>query len=361
MKEFLYKVYWNNRLLDYLILAAGILLLWVILRLLKVLLLRRLKRLVAITKTQIDDALVKALDRYIVPLAYLTINFLLIRRLNFPVKYNSWIDHFIALIWIFFLVRIVNHTIEQSIKIYMYERGESVERIRQVSGIITLIKCFIWVLGILLMLSNLGINVTAALTSVGISGIIIALATQNIFADLFSYFVIYFDKPFEVGDAINVNGRSGTVEKIGFKSSQIRSLSGEQLVMPNAELVKSAIQNYKRQERRRVAFNIRVAQNTDEQFLREFPQMVKDIVATYDHTQMDRAHLANIREVSIEFEIVYFINSPDYGLFMDTQQDVYLKIISILRQRDISFAEPSSNILINNQLAGPQSDIVKQG
>jgi len=177
-------------------------------------------------------------------------------------------------------------------------------------------------------------------------GIAIALAAQNILGDLFSYFVIFFDKPFSIGDAISVNNVTGTVERIGIKTSHIRSVSGEQLIMPNAELVKSTIKNIKRLERRGVSFKLNVRYDTAKEKLTSIPEIIKQIINKQQHVTFDRCHLIALGDFSLTYEILYFIGSSDYKLYLEIQQNVYFEIINAFSSEGIDFAFPGQTIIL---------------
>ena len=197
------------------------------------------------------------------------------------------------------------------------------------------------------VIDNLGYNVTTIIAGLGVGGIAIALAAQNILSDLFSYLVIFFDKPFEVGDFITTNGNSGTVEKIGIKTSHVRSPDGQQLVMPNAEMVKSVIQNFKRLERRRVVFNIGVVYGTPAEKLRSIPQWMKEIISSQKLANFDRAHFNSFGDSSLNFEIVYFIDSADFLVYMDTHHEICLRILEKFEKENVEFAYPTQTLFVN--------------
>ncbi|MFN4006642.1 MAG: mechanosensitive ion channel family protein [Chitinophagaceae bacterium] len=344
MLRWLQQVYYGNTTLDYLLLLTGLLLIGLLLHLLKSFVITYLKKFTAKTTNELDDVLVSAIDKFIVPLGYLTINYLLINRLHMPAALDKTIDTLILIVWVYYAVRIVNHSLHYSLVLYMRHKGESEQRITQVTSMLLIIKGIVWAIGFLLFISNLGVNVGAALTGLGIGGIAIALATQNIFADLFSYLVIFFDKPFEVGDAITINGNTGTVEKIGIKTSHVRSVDGQQLVIPNAEMVKSTIQNFKRLERRRVVFTVGVTYQTPHETLQQIPKLIEAIIVQQPHATFDRCHLRSLADSSINFETVYFIEAPDFKLMVETQHSVYLAIIEIFNKNNIQFAYPTRTI-----------------
>ena len=235
----------------------------------------------------------------------------------------------------------------------MQRKEEPPERITHLNGILIVIKALVWIGGILMLIENLGYNITTIITGLGIGGIAIALAAQNILTDLFSYFVIFFDKPFEIGDAISVNNISGTVEHIGIKTSHIRSVSGEQLIMPNTELVKSTIKNFKRLQRRGVIFKLNVRYDTPEEKLKSLPKLIETIINKQQRAKFDRCHLIAFGDFSLSFEVLYFIDSSDYKIYLDTQQNIYLQIMNAFSESGIDFAFPGQTFILQHPVAQP--------
>ena len=181
----------------------------------------------------------------------------------------------------------------------------------------------------------------------GIGGIAIALAAQNILGDLFNYFVIFFDRPFEVGDFITVDDKKGTVDHIGIKTTRLTSISGEQLAFSNSDLTKSRIHNFKRMNRRRIVFTLGVVYNTPAEKLERIPGIIKDIIENQPFTTFDRAHFAKFNSFSLDFEVVFFIESSDYMQYMNTQQEINLKIFRAFDAEKIAFAYPTQTVIIN--------------
>ncbi|MGE3107554.1 MAG: mechanosensitive ion channel family protein [Phycisphaerales bacterium] len=205
----------------------------------------------------------------------------------------------------------------------------------------------------LLALQNLGINVTAMIAGLGIGGIAVALAAQNILGDLFSSLSIALDKPFVVGDFIVVGNELGTVEHIGLKTTRVRSLSGEQLVFGNADLLSSRIRNYKRMNERRVVFAFGVTYSTAPDVLQQIPDMVKAFVLAQDACRFDRCHFHRFGASSLDFEVVYYINSPDYNTHMNALQAIHLSIAREFNQRGIEFAFPTQTLYISRPSPEP--------
>lgn len=201
-------------------------------------------------------------------------------------------------------------------------------------------RLLLWVIILLLALDNLGFNITTLVASLGIGGIAVALAVQNILGDLFGSLSIAIDKPFVVGDFIIIDDLMGTVRNVGLKSTRIQSLSGEELVFSNADLLKSRIRNYKRMQERRVVLNFSLQPGIPPEKLRRALAIVKDILARQQGLRVDRVHLQSIKISSLDFEVVYYMLKPDFNLFMDTQQEVYLSMMESFAAEDIAFAQP---------------------
>ena len=207
-------------------------------------------------------------------------------------------------------------------------------------------RALIWSLVVLLTLDNLGVNITALVAGLGIGGIAIALAVQNVLGDLFASLSITLDKPFVIGDFLIVGDCLGTVEYIGIKSTRLRSLSGEQIVLSNADLLGSRIRNYGRMFERRVLFTLGVAYETPREKLRQLPEILRCIVEGEADTRFDRSHFAKYGPASLDFEIVYYVLSPDYNRYMDIQQAINLRIHEEFEKLGVEFAYPTQKLWI---------------
>jgi small-conductance mechanosensitive channel len=207
----------------------------------------------------------------------------------------------------------------------------------------------IWSLVLLGALSNLGINVTALVTGLGIGGIAVALAVQNILGDLLASVSIALDKPFEVGDFVNLDGGfMGTVQQIGIKSTRLRSLSGEQIVVPNSEVVKARIRNFARMQERRAVFNFGITYDTPREQVAAVPGLVRAALDELGQgrTRLDRAHFTAFGDSALNFEVVYFVTVPDFNAYMDIQQAVNLRLMQEFEARGIKFAFPTQTLVI---------------
>jgi small-conductance mechanosensitive channel len=212
-------------------------------------------------------------------------------------------------------------------------------------GIIGFIaRVTIWAFVLLLTLDNLGIEIKPLLAGLGIGGIAVALAAQNVLGDLFASLAITLDRPFVVGDALAIDDFSGTVEYIGVKSTRLRSISGEQIIMPNSNLMNSRMRNHSRLRERRVVLTISVSHDTPAAKLEAIPKLIRSLIEEHADTRFDRAHFAKIAPSSYDFEAVYFVTSADYNRHMDIQQTIILKLLQAFEREDISIADPRQRL-----------------
>ena len=207
-----------------------------------------------------------------------------------------------------------------------------------------LARVLLWGVLLLVALDNVGVDVTTIVTGLGIGGIAIALAVQNILGDLLSALSIYLDKPFVVGDFIIVDTFEGTVEHIGLKTTRLRSLGGEQIIIGNSDLLRSRIRNYQRLQERRVKFVVGVQYDTPPEKCERIPGIIREVASAQRLVRVDRSHLARLSESSIDFETVYYFSSPEYNLFMDTQQVIVLELLRRFAAEGIQFAFPTRTL-----------------
>ncbi|MEK9629449.1 MAG: mechanosensitive ion channel family protein [Nitrospinota bacterium] len=207
----------------------------------------------------------------------------------------------------------------------------------------------LWVILIVAGLSNLGFEVSTLVAGLGVGGIAIALASQKILGDLFASLTIILDKPFVVGDYIVSNDIRGTVKKIGLKTTLVRSLEGEMLILPNSDLLESRLRNFRRMEERRALISIGVVYQTPLEKLKIIPKLVREIIEGQENTRFDRAHFKEYGPHSLNFEIVYFLTSRDYHLYMDTLQEVNLKIFELFEKEKIEFAYPTQTVFLEGK------------
>ncbi len=213
-------------------------------------------------------------------------------------------------------------------------------------GLILLIKIILWIIGLLLLLANLGVNVSSLATSLGIGGIAIALAVQNILGDIFSSFSIYFDKPFAVGDFISIGSDTGTVKKIGLKTTRIQTLQGEELIVGNKELTSTRIQNFRRMDARRVVLHIGMTYSMTVEQIARAKEIVKEAVAQIEGARLDRVHFFEFGDFSLNLEIVYYHPNPDYASYMDAREKISFYLKEKFDAEGLEFAFPSQTIYL---------------
>jgi small-conductance mechanosensitive channel len=218
-----------------------------------------------------------------------------------------------------------------------YARADIALRDRASTGMLVFLMRFVvWLTVVLAVLANLGVNITALVASLGIGGIAVALGLQTILSDLFASLAIALDKPFRVGDFIIFGNTQGTVARIGVKTTRIQSLSGEQVIISNTELLKQIVHNYQQMQHRRIVFGFRVAADTPLAQLGELPQLVSDIIGKIERSRFERAHLKTFGSV-LDYEVVYYVLSADYTLYMDIQQRINLELMQACATRQIAF------------------------
>lgn len=205
-------------------------------------------------------------------------------------------------------------------------------------------RVVVWAVVLLVALDQMGFNITALVAGLGVGGVAVALAVQNILGDLFASLSIVLDKPFVVGDFIVVDSLRGTVERVGVKTTRLRSLDGELLVFSNADLLKSRIRNFKRMNDRRIAFTVGVTYETPPEKLARIPLLLRDAVEASARTRFDRAHFKEFGDSALVFEVVYFVLDPDFNTYMDIQQEINFRILEDFRRESVSIAYPTRTL-----------------
>lgn len=209
-----------------------------------------------------------------------------------------------------------------------------------------ILRLILWATIALATLNNLGFDITALVASLGIGGVAVALAVQNILGDLFASLSIALDRPFLVGDFIVVDSLQGTVKHVGLKTTRIQSLGGEELIVSNNDLLKSRIRNYKRMAERRIVFNFGVSYDTPADVLETLPTILKELVETHANVRFDRAHFKNLGQSSLDFEAVYHVLDPEMSVYLDIQQTINLALIRRFAAMGVEFAFPTQTVHI---------------
>ncbi|MDO9144718.1 mechanosensitive ion channel family protein [Rhodoferax sp.] len=343
----------NNTLNDWTSAALAAAAFMLLLLALRWLVLHYLKRVAKSTETVIDDFLLDVLSATRVLLVAAIGLYLGSHFLTLPASLEKWVDRIFIIALILQLGFWASRGLIFWLR-YHFSRGEEENqgaRAMTLSLLSFLGQVVVWVLVLLSMLDNLGINVTALVASLGIGGIAIALAAQNILGDLFASLTIAIDKPFAIGDFIILGDEMGTVEHVGLKTTRIRSLGGEQIVLSNSDLLQSRIHNYKRMNERRALFAIGVTYDTPAEKLELIPELIKQAVAAQTDARFDRAHFKNFGAFSLDFETVYYVRKPDYNVFMNVQQAINLKLVRSFAEHGIEFAFPTQTLHLNHNAA----------
>jgi small-conductance mechanosensitive channel len=337
----------GNAVETWFIALGGVFVAFLILKALQRILLSRITKLVRHTETQIDDFLLAVISNtknfflFIVSV-YAGSNLLVLQ----PNISRIWNKIFLIVVIIqiaFWVSRGINFFIRVTVKKRMADDAASATTV-SVLGFIS--KLLLWAIALLLLLDNLGINITSLIAGLGIGGIAVALAVQNILGDLFASLSIVIDKPFVIGDFIVVDKLRGTVEHIGLKTTRVRSLDGEQLIFSNNDLLKSRIQNYKRMQERRIVFNFGVTYQTPPGKLPLINNIIREIIERQQQARFDRSHFKDYGESALNFEVVYFVESQDYNLYMDIQQAINLEMLERFAEEGIEFAYPTRTLFI---------------
>ncbi|GAF69391.1 unnamed protein product, partial [marine sediment metagenome] len=314
---------WGNSVKEYLVALGIFLLALIVLKIFKFVIIKRLKKLSNYTKTKLDDLVVDVIDKvgwpfYVLLSLYVAVNFI-----QLPVIINNIFYYIIIITATYYGIRIIQGLIDFGAHKAIQKRKKQ-KKDADVSVIHLLSKIFkgiLWVIAVLLILSNLGYNISSLLAGLGIGGVAIAIALQNILSDIFASFSIYFDKPFEVGDFLIIGDDLGVVKKIGIKTTRLESLWGEEIVVSNKELTSTRINNYKKMKKRRVHFNFGVVYETPTQKVKKIPGIVKKIFDKIESADLDRVHFKEFGDFSLNFEVAYYVGTGDYNKYMDTQQD----------------------------------------
>jgi len=342
------KIYFGNTIYDYAIALLIFVVSIIIISILRKITNKILDNWSEKTGTPIDSILVKLLHRFIIPFLYYGAFYYSIKSLNLIPKISHFFDIVSAIIITFIVIRLIISTINYLLTGYFRRQAKGNEKPKQIKGITTIISIMIWGLGLVFLLDNLGFKISAIVTSLGIGGIAVALAAQAVLKDFFSYFVIFFDRPFELGDFITVGDKSGSVEQIGIKTTKLRAVSGEQVIFANSMLTDAKIHNFKRMQNRGIVFKINVTYQTTYEQLKEIPALVKKIIEELHNVTFDRGHFTTLGDTALIFEFAYFVNSSDYIEYMNIQQAINLKILDEFNKRGIIFAYPGPTVIIQN-------------
>ncbi len=347
MPEILQKTFLGNTIAAYgialLNMGVGV----AIAHFLQHILLRRLQRWTQRTTSPLDDQLIRIIKRPILWLLYLGFCYLSLQNLTLYPTVNQLLTVVGVISATLLLLQLASSVAEYSLRIYGHLHRHQPNIRQSLNALIPAVRVVLWAVGIIFILDNLGFDISAVVTGLGIGGVAIALASQGILQDLFSYFSILLDRPFEIGDFIIVGDMAGTVDQIGIKTTRLQSLDGEQLILANTDLTASRIQNFQRMAQRRIAFNLGVAYETNNAQLKQIPQIIRTAIEEIPQVSFDRAHFSGFGDFSLNYEVVYRVHTSDYMVYRDAQQTMNLAIKEQFDQAGIEFAYPTQVLYVN--------------
>lgn len=340
------KVILGNNLEQYVRFALTIGGWLVVILILKAVIRSREKKVLFSDPESIAYVVLKNIINYIAPVFYIFAVYSGLKVLHV----HSAIEKGVDIIWIFtlvfFMTRFVLAILSWMIQSFWKNKNTGEANATTIVLLSTIVKVIVWVIAFLILLDNMGVKISGLIAGVGIGGIAIAFASQAILGDVFNYFTIFFDKPFEIGDYIVIDEHRGNVEYIGLKSTRIKSISGEQLVFSNTDLTNSRVRNFKSMTERRAVFTFGVTYHTPVKTLQKISDLVKKIIDDIEDTRFDRAHFNKFSASSLDFEVVYYVQSKDYAVYMDRQQEINLKLIEGIKKLKAEFAYPTRTIII---------------
>ena len=282
--------------------------------------------------------------RFLFPALNVALLFGVLRLLPLPPAPSQVITVLFSVLLGYLGIRLALATSDHVVRGVVERRSLGEEQQKRYKAIQAIVSPVVWVIGALILLENLGIEISTIVAGLGIGGIALALAAQAVLGDLFSYFVVVVDRPFDVGDFVIFDDIMGTVERLGIKNSRIRALSGEQIIVPNGELTGARLHNYKQMQERRVVFTLGLVYHTQADALETIPGLLQDIIEEQEEVRFDRAHFKGYGDFSLIFEVVYYVLSSDYSRYMDIQQRINFTIFRRFEERDLEFAFPTQTV-----------------
>jgi len=301
------------------------------------------------TKTKLDDEILRNIKKPIYFFVIIIGIYFSLELLTIPENYSVTLAFIFTILEILLITFIITRVVNVFIAWYAEGRSERKMSEHILFVLKRIINFMIFLFAFLIILYVLKIDLSGIVVGLGVGGIAIAFALQNVLSDAFSAFSIYFDKPFEIGDFIVVGEFSGTVKKIGMKSTRVQLLQGEELVLANSVLTTTEVRNFKKLKKRRIKFNFGVTYDTPSKKLKKIPDIVKKIIETNKLNKVDRIHFKEFGDFSLNFEIIYYINSKDYAKYMDIQQEINFAIKEAFEKESIEMAFPTQTIFLTKE------------
>jgi len=338
------NMYWGNAVGDYAVAFVAFILSLIALKFVQRGVLGYLRQLSKKTATDIDDTLIDIVGSIRPPFYSFLAFYIATIFLAISGQIQSIVNT-LLLIWIVYQIILAIQILIDYVVRKKFVSDEDDEGSKGITNFISgLLKATLWAIGLLAILSNLGVNVNSLIAGLGIGGLAIAFALQNILADLFSSFAIHMDKPFKVGDFIVVGEHKGNVVKIGIKTTRIKALQGEEIVISNTELTSTRVQNFKKLQERRVSFDIGVLYETPIDKVKKIPEIIKQAIDSTENARFDRSHFMTFADSALVFSTVYYAESSDYAEYADAHQEINLKIMKSFAKEGIEFAYPTQTL-----------------
>jgi small-conductance mechanosensitive channel len=347
-EEILSYTLWGNSVQDYIIATIVFVLAVVIFRIIKYEVIKKLRSIADRTKAEVDDLLIKIVDKIG---WYFYIFFAISAALQFiqvPNAVNIVFTYATPIVVVFIIVRSLQQFVVYGMRKLVKDKKQETEG-SVVNILSRILRGALWAIAFVYIISLFGYDITTVVASFGVIGIVLAFGLQHVLSDIFASFSIFFDKPFDVGDFIIVGDNLGVVKKVGIKSTRIQSLWGHEVVVPNKELTSTRINNYKKMERRRVQFSFGVVYDTPAEKLEKALEITKEVVDKIELVELDRVHFKEYGDYSLNFEVVYYVNTPDYNKYMDIQQEINLSLKKRFEKEGICFAYPTQTVIVNKE------------
>ncbi|MGV8995013.1 MAG: mechanosensitive ion channel family protein [Flavobacterium sp.] len=345
MNDFLYQIFYGNTVLRYIVVAGIILIGFLILKVIKRLLFKALKRWSKNAK-KIVILLLEVADQTVLPLLYVSLLYTSISILNMPENIRKIVNNIMMVVFVFFVIRILILVVQKSFVAFLKRQHKGKAELEQLGGLLLVINIIGWSIGVMFLMGNLGYDITTIIAGLGIGGIAIALAAQAVLGDFFSYFVIFFDKPFDVGDFIEVDGLYGTIMSMGLKTTKLRELIGDELTIPNSDLAKAKIHNYSRMNDRRITFHVDIVKETPLSKVKLFANTVNEMIKKHPKADLVRGHLLELADFSFKYEFTYYVTDADYTVYLDVQQAFNFGILDLMEHNDMKLAYPTQKLNI---------------
>ncbi|MDZ7612219.1 MAG: mechanosensitive ion channel family protein [Candidatus Moranbacteria bacterium] len=317
----------------------------------KVIVIARLRHLSKKTETDVDDFVIRLINEvkppfYFLVALYFGLNSLAMNELADKIIFGVFL---ITIVFqaVVTIQKIIDFVLERKILANIQDKKDEKNKRAVLKLFSQIVKAVLWVVGLLLVLQNMGVDVTSLIAGLGIGGVAIAFALQGVLGDLFASFSIFLDEPFRVGDYVKAGNESGTVQKVGMRSSRIKTLAGDELVVANTDISSARVHNYGKMEKRRVSFDIGVTYETGSKKLKKIPEMVKKEIEKVENVEFGRCHFKSFGDFALIFEAVYFVDSGEYDFFMDVQQTINLGIYKSFEKEKIQFAYPTQTVYLN--------------